>query len=193
MKKLAVIAPLLAVVAFAPPVHAGAACKDLWFTRNLVMDRAGHCFKSALGKALFDNKGCKAKSVKLSKKAQKLIAKIRAQEKTYGCKVDTSKTSLDLDDMAMRRKLIDMPIAVEEESGCIGWKEPETPLYVARNKTSDKVGKVIPGDNVLYNHWDSDSKKWSYIWAVDAKTGAFKSAGWLNTPSGEPKCEMYAG
>ena len=33
-------------------------CEEWWFTRNLVFDRAGYCFSSPLGQAVFDNSDC---------------------------------------------------------------------------------------------------------------------------------------
>ena len=46
MKRLALLCALLA-----SPAAASDVCDDLWFTRNLIMDRAGYCFGSVLGRA----------------------------------------------------------------------------------------------------------------------------------------------
>ena len=48
-----------AICAFvvAGPAAADERCHDLWFARNAIMDRAGYCFGSVLGQAVFDNEG----------------------------------------------------------------------------------------------------------------------------------------
>lgn len=69
-------------------------CDDLWFTRNLVYDRAGQCFGSTLGKAVFDNEGCTEGGATLTPVAQKLVARVREIEATQDCDVDTSQDFL---------------------------------------------------------------------------------------------------
>ena len=42
---------------------ADALCDELWLTRNMVFDRAGYCFGSNLGEAIFDNSDCNSRGV----------------------------------------------------------------------------------------------------------------------------------
>ena len=85
---------ILALILLASPAAAADVCDDLWFTRNLIMDRAGYCFGSALGQAVFDNGNCIGKSVSLSTQLQRQVAEIRELEKQIPCKVDTARTRL---------------------------------------------------------------------------------------------------
>lgn len=62
---------------FAAPVLASDTCHDLWFTRNAIIDRAGYCFGSPLGQAIFDNTGCIGKSVNLPPQDARTVALIR--------------------------------------------------------------------------------------------------------------------
>ena len=57
----------------ASPAAASDVCHDLWFTRNLIMDRAGYCFGSMLGKATFDNSDCTGKNVSLDAGDQLMV------------------------------------------------------------------------------------------------------------------------
>ena len=185
----------LTLVLATGPALANDTCDDLWFTRNLVMDRAGYCFGSPLGKALFDNSNCTGKSVKLSQSAGRLVAALKAQEQDYACKVDTKRTAMTLNDMTVRRKLVDLPVAVAEESGCIGWEEPVTALHAGRDAATPETGKIQPGDHVLFGHWDqlSESSDWSYVQVFGPDWQVYKAAGWLRTGDASPKCTQWAG
>ena len=71
---------VVALSLLASPALASNACHDLWFTRNAVIDRAGYCFGSPLGRAVFNNAGCTGKSVSLPPQAQRMVAQVKEME-----------------------------------------------------------------------------------------------------------------
>jgi len=186
-----ILLPLLLVIA-ATEARAGA-CDDLWFTRNLIIDRAGYCFGSPLGQSMFDNGDCVGKQITVAPDDRRLVERVQAMERQLGCAVDTGRTHLDLPDIAIRRRLRDLPVADEYESGCIGWREPVTPLYAGRSPFTEIVGRIEPGDDVRYSHWTTDDDRWIYVTVWASGWGAFRSAGWTDFRTNESSCRHWAG
>ena len=98
---------------------AGETCEDLWFTRNLIMDRAGYCFGSALGQSLFDNGDCLGKSVVLDAASSRLVQELRAREAQFAC--------------TTWRGLRCMRVSVS------GWATDENDI----TRTLDTIGKIV--------------------------------------------------
>jgi hypothetical protein len=76
------------VLLFSTNVFAGE-CEQLWYERNSIFNNKGYCFKSNLGKALFNNGDCWTKSAKLSKVEQRRVGAIKRRERSLGCRVNT--------------------------------------------------------------------------------------------------------
>lgn len=188
MRSLVILLCLLA--APAAPAAANDFCDENWFTRNLLFDRAGHCFGSPLGQAVFDNSDCIAADVTLSAEAQAVVDAIKRREARVGCDVDTSRIALDLDDIEIRRKLTVLPIIDEFAMGCIGWREAQTPLHAGPDAGSMVIGRIEPGDSVNVFHVEREG--WTYVTARDAEW-RLKSGGWLGMELGEQSCEQWAG
>ena len=159
MRKIAIIYLALC----AGPAVADANCADLWFTRNLVFDRAGHCFSSALGEAIFDNTDCTANEAKLDKTGQTIVDTILGLEAEFACKVDTTRTALQVDQIAARMRLIDLPVADEYASPCYGWRGAPVPLYSARNPTAPVTGTIEPGEDILMSFMGVDG--WTFLYS----------------------------
>lgn len=123
-------------------------CNQLWFMRNLIMDRAGYCFGSALGQALFDNGDCSGKEVSLGPEQNRQVKKIQALEAEIGCKVNTKKRNLDVPRMSALRRLRDMPLPDNGESACIGWKGRPVPLYDGYSAGARVIGRIEAGDSL---------------------------------------------
>ena len=155
------------------------------------MDRAGYCFGSTLGKAVFDNTGCAGKSVTLSTREQRLVQRLQDQEKLLECSVNTKGTKLYVPDLAFRWELRDLPVADEHESGCIGWQVAPTPLYAGRDISSPVVSTIRPGDDVLFSHWSEGD--WNYVIIQEGGWGRVKGAGWLIDKTDESTCRQWAG
>lgn len=177
----------------ATPAYAVDLCEELWYTRNQIIDKAGYCFGSPLGKAMFDNADCTGKSVTLSAAANQQIAELKRLEAEHQCKVDTNQQSLDILDLGARRRLTDLPMPTEYESGCIGWKVQSEPLYAGHSEGTPTIGKIEQGDDVLYSHYAYPQLDgWAYVTVWAGGWGAFKSAGWLRE-RGSDNCREYAG
>jgi hypothetical protein len=170
-------------------------CEDIWFTRNLVMDRAGYCFASPLGQAVFDNSDCTGMQVQLDPAATEVVARIRALESEYGCNVDTSKPRLTMLDLAFRRVLRDLPVRQMGDSSewaCLGWTGPTLPLYDGFTAPLHAIGEVTPGDYVSFGH-QGPGQNWTYVSVhPPGFGGGFKSAGWMYWPDQMP-CASEAG
>lgn len=184
-------AAILAMTLAAPGDARTEICSDLWFQRNLVMDQAGYCFESTLGRAVFDNDGCAPDGPTLSAADRTRVAALQGREKALGCAVDTSQSALGLPDLAIRRRLAEQPAPDEFESGCLGWRGPKTPLYAGRSKGLAAVGAVEPGDFVLYAHGAIGA--WTYVTTHTADYARYKSAGWLKGGQEAGLCTGWAG
>lgn len=170
--------------------QASEVCDDWWFTRNAIIDRAGYCFKSPLGRAIFDNSDCAGAAVTLSARDKARIEELRRFEKQLGCAVDTSRTTLDIRDLTTRRRLRDLPLRDEFASGCIRRRGDSTPLYSGRNTGTTKTGELRRGDNVLLAFVNVG--EWRYL-IVGDQSWNYRSAGWSSVPFEQPSCEGWAG
>ncbi|MCI4663511.1 MAG: DUF4453 domain-containing protein [Neomegalonema sp.] len=181
---------LMLAVFVAAPAAASELCDDWWHARNSVMDRAGYCFSSPLGKAMFDNSDCTGKKVKLDRASLKLVEKIMALEAAAGCKVDTSKTSLDLDDLRYRKLIDTPPVRDDTESACIGWRGGKVSLLSRRVEDWTLISYLHPGQNVRFYHHAVDG--WNYVVVTDKEWNVL-GAGWTNVKFTESSCDQWAG
>ncbi len=165
-------------------------CHDLWFTRNLIMDRAGYCFGSPLGKAVFDNSDCSGKSISLDARSKRLVGRIQSLEKQYACAVDTKSERLEIDDLFVRFRLVDLPVAEEFPGGCLGWLGPETTLYTGRSSDLPPIGRIGRGDYVGFFHVPEGG--WTYVTVADPGW-VVKGGGWMRGDFGTVDCRDWAG
>lgn len=88
MRKLAI--HVLAAMSLGLSVQTAFAdsCYDLWYERNEIYDTNGFCFKSSLGKRVFDNSDCYTNDPQLSRAEQRRVAQIQREERRLGCKVN---------------------------------------------------------------------------------------------------------
>lgn len=194
MRRLIMTALCAGAISAATPALAEEICEDLWLTRNSIMDRAGACFSSTLGKSLFDNAGCSRENVTLSAADQRQIKAINRYERELNCAVDTSKTSfkqLPSAEVTIRLTLADFPVRSEFESSCSGWKDGKTPLYAGLPPATGVVGHVENGDFVLFEHEMNVTDAFVTVFGPD---DAFKAAGWMRMKSVTSKsCKVWAG
>jgi hypothetical protein len=173
----------------ATPALSADLCDDLWFTRNLVFDRAGYCFGSTLGQSVFSNAGCTTKSPNLSSAANDFVAQVKNAEQVWECRIDTGRTRLNVSDISLRAGFIDLPLATGFESACIGWKGQPFSLYEARFAGSRATGQVTAG-SVFMMEFEGVSG-WEFYRVVD--NGVTISMGWSNVPVLENSCQQIAG
>ncbi|HHK73550.1 MAG TPA: YARHG domain-containing protein [Rhizobiales bacterium] len=60
-------------------------CNDLWYARNAIYARNGHCFKTRRGRAAF-GRGCFAPYGRLGRADQREVNRIQALERRQGCR-----------------------------------------------------------------------------------------------------------
>jgi hypothetical protein len=70
------------------PAASAASCWDLWYERNAIYADNGYCFSTSLGKRTFGNADCWTKNPELSPRETRRVAKIKAEERRRGCKVN---------------------------------------------------------------------------------------------------------
>ncbi len=128
-------------------------CHEFWFTRNLIFDRAGYCFGSPLGKAVFDNGDCTTKAPQLSAEDKEKIAFIKDAEQEAQCDVDTTATRLDFSKAGLYASLPQFPIRHLYGDGCIGWRGARTPLHLQPDDGAQIVGHVEPGDFIGFGYY----------------------------------------
>lgn len=63
-------------------------CENLWWVRNTIFHENGYCFKTAKGRASFDNTGCRTSDtsrLRLNEFERANIARIVEVERRKGC------------------------------------------------------------------------------------------------------------
>lgn len=179
---------VLAALLLPSPALALEYCEELWFTRNLEFHRAGHCFGSALGKAVFGTEGCTG-SAELSAAALARVGRVREEEAKEGCKIDTSATSLPIPLIEVRKALADPPFPSLFESGCIGWKPEGLALRSGRSAETPESGRIETGDVLLFQF--EDAGDWSFVEVL--RGSEVVSLGWAQIEWTEDSCENFAG
>lgn len=172
-------APAL-LVCLASPALGFEACDDLWFSRNQVFDRAGYCFSSPLGQAVFDNTGCTPGAVP-DAEGQALIDFVRAREAQLGCNVDTTRSTLDIDQLDLRLSLEPPLVALSEyASGCLGWKGEPLALLAGPRDGAEMIGIAQPGDDITWEYeWMGEAPGWSFVTIY--RDGTQAGLGWVWT------------
>jgi len=162
---------------------------ELCFTRNVLVHQAGHCFVWPLGQAVLGTAGCTPGPVTLDPAAAARVALVRDREDRSRCAVDTSRTSLAIPLLEMRKAVTDPPLRSGEESACIGWRAPPLPLRAARRDTAPALAVVQPGETLLFQY--EDEGPWTFVEAL--KDGARVGLGWTRVTWDIDPCADIAG
>jgi hypothetical protein len=187
MMKLAAVLAILG-----SPALGWTACEDLWFSRNQVFDRAGYCFASPLGQAVFDNSNCTGSEVELDAATWDFVDYVKAMEALYECAVDTTATTLDIPNKGLRMKLEQVVALSEYASGCLGWTGEALPLRAGPRAGAEVLSVAMPGDDVT---WEYEPIDWPDGWsfATIYRDGVQTALGWLQDPFDHDLCTGYAG
>lgn len=180
---------IVAMILCALPASASDGCDDLWFTRNLIMDRAGHCFESTLGRSVFDNSDCSGKNVDPPPYLAGKIRQIKEVEARIGCKVNTNRSLLDLDDISIRRRLVDLPVLEEFPGKCSGWIGATQSLYAGHDLGSEIIGEIGPDNDVLFFHV-AVNDAWTYVVVSPPESETVISGGWYHFNGEEAPCRQ---
>lgn len=185
----------LALLALPVPAMADTiSCELPWFARNLIFDRAGYCFSSALGRATFDNSDCTGTEITLSDRDQAAVDHILGLEADLNCAIDGNAPGLEhLAQFEHLRNADMIPAPVEHESACIGYIGSALPLRAAPIADGRVIGELRPGDNVSFIFLNEGP--WDYVLASaeGEDTALPRRAGWAPVAQGYIDCEMYAG
>lgn len=177
-----------ALVVLAGPASADPFCDDLWLTRNLIFDRAGYCFSSPRGQALFGANGCSTTDPVLSAEDRRTVDLVLEIEGFAGCRHDTARVQLDVDHLPQRMALIDLPVRGEGESACLGWRGAPLILRSGRAGTAPQTGVIRRGEDILMSYVDVEG--WTFILSPDGDA----RMGWARLPPiGDGACDGYAG
>lgn len=173
---------VLGLSIWANAASAAATCDELWFTRNAVLDRAGQCFSSALGRAVFDNAGCTG-DAQVGNDDRQVVQRILTREADLGCNVDTRGTTLDIPDLDLRLRMADLPVVDDGESACLTYRGRRILLHEGIGTRARIRGSIESGDRVMSQHRplrDRSGDVWTYYTAAPADQGV-QSAGWTRT------------
>ncbi len=176
----------------AQPALAFDPCDDLWFSRNQLFDRAGYCFSTPLGKAVFDNSDCIGKEVTLEPGGDALVAYIQGMERSFDCHVDTQATSLDIANIGLRFRLETVVALSEYSSGCLGWTGAAVPLFAGPRDDAEVISVAMPGDDIV---WEYEPLGWPEGWSfVTAYRDGLQTAlGFSRAEFDEDLCTGLAG
>ncbi|KMW60172.1 hypothetical protein AIOL_000325 [Candidatus Rhodobacter oscarellae] len=164
-------------------------CEELWFARNMAFHKAGYCFGSNLGQAVFGNFGCVGKDVTLAPRQAAFVARLRASEAEEGCRVDTSAGRVSVSLSEARKRLTDQPFPSIYESACIGWRGGPLSLFAGRGQDAAKMATVFDGVDLLLQYEDADG--YSFVEAMTE--GEVVAVGWAAIRFDAASCEMMAG
>jgi hypothetical protein len=179
---------LLLLLALLPaPAAAQAYCEELWFTRNLLFDRAGHCFSTALGQAVFDNADCRGKVVLQGAEAD-TMRRLLGLERAAGCRVDTRRGWVEVAHIGLRRQMGDLPIPLRDSRGCT-WSGEVLPLRLARDAGAVVSAAARPGDRLTFSFEDAGG--WRY--AELRREGRVIGAGWTEAGPVTAGCSADGG
>ncbi len=182
----------LAACLAAAPAQAIDVCPDLWLSRNAIFNDAGYCFGSPLGKALFDNADCSTRTPALTREQERKVALIRDYEKSFDCRVDTKRTDLAVDQLAIRLRLLDHPVADGYEATCIGViTNAPVALHAGKTPASDIIGFIRNGDTIDFAH--EPEGEWGFATRISRHGQVHPILGWYRTPITPETCRDFAG
>lgn len=189
----------LAILALAGPAFAqdDPFCQELWLSRNTIMDRAGQCFTTPLGEAVFDNSDCVEGETRLNPLDAELVRMAQAIEQWAVCDVDTGTERLDVAVLPFRARLMELftvPVLSDGEFGCTGYLGEPVPLYAGISINMTVIGMLEPGQTVTMSH-NPLRGGWQYLEVSAPNGGATVAHGWAQGWPGDPDeiCTFSAG
>ncbi len=183
-------AALAATLTTAPAPAQASSCEHMWFLRNLIAHRAGHCFVSTLGRAVFGNEGC-APGVQVPDADAARMQAVLAIERGFGCRVDVARPALGDPVAEWDWHVIDLiPVPSGFQSSCFGYRLSSFDLRAAPHADAPVVGMVLKGDSIAFNY--EDEGDWMFL-LTDAEEGFMGWAPIDAMPYDEDTCDGWAG
>jgi len=175
---LTTIMPTLALADIEPT------CEELWFSRNAMLNDAGYCFSSPLGRSLFDNSDCTTQSPEVSPEVAVQFSRIQALELDAPyvsdgmCRVDTNQTGLsDVRHLDLRKSLAFQPSTDGSSSACIGYRGEPISLRTAPDDAAEVLGQIPIGATVSYSHLPWEGWNFAIAWPTE-ESGLSTVMGW---------------
>lgn len=97
--------------------------------------------------------------------------------------------TVDVSDMDIRRRVVDLPVLEEFPGMCYGWLGQATPLYAGHDPNSAVIGEITPGTNVRFYHVAVG--EWTYVTVDQPGSGSFISGGWYDFNGKESPCREF--
>ncbi|WP_341862830.1 DUF4453 domain-containing protein [Gymnodinialimonas sp. 57CJ19] len=171
-------------------------CQELWLSRNTVMDRAGQCFRSALGQAVFDNSDCVDTEIRLNPLDAEIVRLAQEAEARAGCAVDIEANRLSLGALPFHARLMALftvPVGADSEHGCSGHLGAPITLYAGISTNMTVLGRVEAGQTFTLSHGPLRGG-WEYQEVFDTQ-GTPVAHGWAqNLPADMATiCALIAG
>lgn len=169
-------------------------CEELWVTRNMMFDRSGYCFGSALGQSLFDNSNCTTSNPVLPPDYAQAVGRMRDLEARVGCRVTTGQPAWP----SIRRianfynQFWSIPEPLDGGYACWGYTGPAVTLYAGASTTTPQMGTVTSGLSYGSETWGLPG--WQFYSVSTGPGGQHLFSGWA--PHGafaQGSCEQEAG
>lgn len=173
-------------------------CGELWFARNAMLNDAGYCFSTPLGRSLFDNTDCTTRQPIIDQDVSDQISLIQKLEREppftlqqARCRIDTSQPSLDqVPYIGMRFRVTFQPATDGTAGGCIGYTGESFLLFEAPDSNSRVLGRVESGNSFSLSHLPWQDWNFALVWADDI-VGEPVTLGWYRQDIGE-NCMLFA-
>lgn len=188
---------IIAVLGISAGLSAPAAaldfCEDAWLTRNLIIDRYGYCFNSALGQALFDNSDCSTSQPNLSAQDAELVGLIRGGEEQVGCSINTGAgpSAAMRETHAFYNGLQDIPAADHLGWACWGYRGAPIPVRSGASDAAPVIGTLQPGQGMVSEYWPRGPFIFATI--VTGPSGSTLAQGWMRAQISDADCDQVAG
>ncbi|MEM9786899.1 MAG: DUF4453 domain-containing protein [Pseudomonadota bacterium] len=174
-------------------------CDELWFARNAMLNDAGYCFTTPLGRSLFDNTDCTTRQPVVDRSVSEQISIIQNLERDppfaieeQRCRVDTSQQTLDqVPYIDLRRQVAFQPATDGSSGGCIGYQGRPFPLFAAPDSAAAILGTVEQGFSFSLSHLPWGEWNFAFVWRGDIAGDPWR-LGWYRADIGT-NCAIFAG
>lgn len=168
-------------------------CETAWVTRNMIFDRAGHCFGSALGQNLFNNADCTVSGPTLSPELAEFVAWAREEETRVGCNLPTGQGAWPSIRAAFDfyNQFWTVPLPLDGGSACWGYHGAAVPVRLGASHDAPQIGSLSPGQSYVSVHFGAHN--WDFITVMTGPSGQDIVTGWAQPEFALDVCDQVAG
>ena len=192
------LSPVLAMAeSFPVPGSRASTCESLWIERNQILNAAGYCFETPLGRAVFDNSDCTPGQPALPEAALNRIARLQAMETRRACAVNTDRQRITANgrygplrfgegEVVLGRwrgalqKLDVFPFPARERSCTVSGLSDGGFLALRSGPDTryPQIGQLLNGERVLST--SACMGRWCFAGAVQAGNRIEQRSGWFH-------------